>query len=395
MKDNVRRALIFVVTIGAGSLFVFVDLPLILIIPLIAALGIILLILIGSIKIDEITQPLKSAFAKIRPGKGKTPTKPAAKETPKPKPAPGEKSKISQSFAPVIEKLKKFKIPKISLPSKEKTDTKIKEIDKELDSALASGKTRDSGKGIAAGSGTADAGLAATAAKSEETGDEEDPFLSLTGEDFDSDLLDGLEGDDEVGLPVTPSSSSTESVSEPAATAEVPVAPLPDLQEEMGDLEGVDEIDSELSNLDDIDLDSMDLDEDDESPAPAQSSPKPTDEPAIPDTPPPVKEPTKKEANIGFDNAMMQEMVPEQIDIAAMAGPVGSDDDMLSLLAAEAKVSRKKDDDSLLRDLKDFKAPATDIESELQDIMKMIGEKTGKKDDSKTPAVQEGGAGND
>jgi hypothetical protein len=63
-----------------------------------------------------------------------------------------------------------------------------------------------------------------------------------------------------------------------------------------------------------------------------------------------------------------------------MAGPVGSDDEMLSILAAEAKVARKKDDDSLLRDLKDFKAPAKTIEEELEEVVRMLNAQAGKKE---------------
>jgi hypothetical protein len=62
-------------------------------------------------------------------------------------------------------------------------------------------------------------------------------------------------------------------------------------------------------------------------------------------------------------------------------GASGSDADMLSSLASDVKYVAKEQNLSLLRDLKDFKAPASEIESELQyvhDRMK-AGQTTGKK----------------
>jgi hypothetical protein len=50
------------------------------------------------------------------------------------------------------------------------------------------------------------------------------------------------------------------------------------------------------------------------------------------------------------------------------SGASGTDEDMLSSLASDVKHVKKEQNTSLLRDLKDFKAPATDIESELDGI---------------------------
>ena len=49
-------------------------------------------------------------------------------------------------------------------------------------------------------------------------------------------------------------------------------------------------------------------------------------------------------------------------------GASGSDEDMLSSLASDVKHVTKEKNTSLLRDLKDFKAPAIDIENELKDM---------------------------
>ena len=58
----------------------------------------------------------------------------------------------------------------------------------------------------------------------------------------------------------------------------------------------------------------------------------------------------------------------DQQEMAAFAAASGGDDDMLSSLAASIKTVRKEQDLSLLRDLKDFRAPGTKIETELTEL---------------------------
>jgi hypothetical protein len=49
-------------------------------------------------------------------------------------------------------------------------------------------------------------------------------------------------------------------------------------------------------------------------------------------------------------------------------GASGSDADLLSSLASDVKAVKKDKDLSLLRELKDFKAPAVEIENELSEM---------------------------
>jgi hypothetical protein len=68
--------------------------------------------------------------------------------------------------------------------------------------------------------------------------------------------------------------------------------------------------------------------------------------------------------------------------MASFAGGASSSDaDMLSSLASDVKYVAKEQNLSLLRDLKDFKAPASEIESELQSVHDMMnaGQASGKK----------------
>ncbi len=65
--------------------------------------------------------------------------------------------------------------------------------------------------------------------------------------------------------------------------------------------------------------------------------------------------------------------ISTQDDMSSFAGGAsGSDADLLSSLASDVKHVTKEKNTSLLRDLKDFKAPATDIENELTDVFETM-----------------------
>jgi len=151
-------------------------------------------------------------------------------------------------------------------------------------------------------------------------------------------------------------------------------------QEEFENLEGGDAIDENLGDLDNINLDDIDLGDDSTADEPA-ASPESAASPAaatssgslIPATPlTPAAEP---------------EPAMDQSDISSFAagnGP-GSDDDMLSSLASDIKQVKKEKDVSLLRELKDFKAPAADIEQELQEMAGQLDTASDKQKKKKAP----------
>ena len=67
MKETTHRLVLFAVIVGTGSVLIFVDIPLIYLIPLIMAVGFLLLILLGSITVAEIKNALSiQSFKKIR-----------------------------------------------------------------------------------------------------------------------------------------------------------------------------------------------------------------------------------------------------------------------------------------------------------------------------------------
>jgi len=149
--------------------------------------------------------------------------------------------------------------------------------------------------------------------------------------------------------------------------------------EEFSSLEGAESIDQDFSDLDDVNLDDIDLDVDLEGETPPAAtvtlSAAESQKPAVnPDW-------IASDAPKGAD--LPQNQISTDKDMAAFAGGASSSDaDMLSSLASDVKYVPKEQNLSLLRDLKDFKAPASEIESELQYVHDML--KAGKAPEKKT-----------
>jgi hypothetical protein len=153
---------------------------------------------------------------------------------------------------------------------------------------------------------------------------------------------------------------------------------LKDNEPEMTDLpalEGIESVDENLGELDNLNLDSVDLEDEDDveedgevpaaavpaAAAPAAAAPAPVA--AAPSPAVPTGE---------------SKMKAEQSEMAAFAAASGGDDDMLSSLASDIKTVKKEQNLSLLRDLKDFRAPGTTIESELTELYTSLNTATEK-----------------
>jgi hypothetical protein len=209
---------------------------------------------------------------------------------------------------------------------------------------------------------------------------EQDPFLSLSGDEFDTSLLDGINEPESFGpasLGQIPESGTATTGS--TLTMGDPEIPLPSLDidseadsilknnemglEEFSSLDGAESIDQDFSDLENVNLDDIDLDVDleEETPPAATVSPS-ADENKKPEVNPDwIASDAPKGADLPGNQASTDK------DMAAFAGgAAGSDADMLSSLASDVKFVPKEQNLSLLRDLKDFKAPASEIESELQ-----------------------------
>ena len=468
MNDRIRRILIFIFIVGAGTLLIFFDLPLLFILPLIVIIGLILLILLGAIPVAELKGILASPFRKKGSEKpaavvsakpqqkpslapatpkrkyfgvlsslfkrkpkdepvssGATAKKPGAVTEQKksgfdirswfrkkpsgtpmvaaaqkqPAAAPAKKGGISHHFGSLVSSLKTFGT---ILKTKKDTDPdKIRKIDGMLDQAVHDKPDKveipvmksSPEKPIPGGSTGAIGGAGSGSLGVPDTADE-DPFSALSEDEFDTSLLDGLDEDDGLAkaaatpTPAGPSPVITftlqEEGAEPAmqefdmpgpakSGEEAPLSPelaaaaediLKANEPESGEvpaLEGLESVDDNLGDLDNLNLDSMDLGEDEDEeeeikdfgqPAPAPSVPMPEPAPAAP----------ALAASAGGPKGS------DQSEMAAFAAASGGDDDLISSLTSEIKTVKKDKDISLLRDLKDFRAPGTTIEAELTEL---------------------------
>jgi hypothetical protein len=433
MKDNIRRIILFAVIVGTGTVLIVFNVPLIFLIPLILAVGFILLLLLGAITVSDLRAGLSRVRLKNLTQRLSAIKFPGRKNAPLPVPVPAKPEKATgKPMAKIPEKptgirqhLESFvtSVRSIGLiiQDRGKHTKKVEDIDKMLDrtvmekvkgSALASAGAMPGTSAMPAGGAGAMAGQSA----------EQDPFLSLSGEELEAGLLDALD-ENEPALPPAAASG----VTAPDMTAEAaPVLDMPDLEMpplpddidvgegtgsgltaeaapvlDMPDLEmpplpddidvgegtseeggatglagletGEAAVDESLGELDSINIEDVDLGEDTETEEPAsaqQAATKPAPSPGSssslipppPIAPPPPSDLIPKAKDSGLDQAEM----------ASFAAASGSDDDMMSSLASEIKHVKKEKDLSLLRELRDFKAPASEIEKDLKDLYDRI-----------------------
>ena len=401
MKDNIRRIILFAVIVGTGTVLIVFNVPLIFLIPLILAVGFILLLLLGAITVSDLRAGLSRVRLKNLTQRLSAIKFPGRKNAPLPVPVPAKPEKATgKPMAKIPEKptgirqhLESFvtSVRSIGLiiQDRGKHTKKVEDIDKMLDrtvmekvkgSALASAGAMPGTSAMPAGGAGAMAGQSA----------EQDPFLSLSGEELEAGLLDALD-ENEPALPPAAASGVTapDMTAEAAPVLDMPDLEMPPLPDDIDVGEGTSEeggatglagletgeaaVDESLGELDSINIEDVDLGEDTETEEPAsaqQAATKPAPSPGSssslipppPIAPPPPSDLIPKAKDSGLDQAEM----------ASFAAASGSDDDMMSSLASEIKHVKKEKDLSLLRELRDFKAPASEIEKDLKDLYDRI-----------------------
>jgi hypothetical protein len=420
MKERLRRVILFTVIVITGSVMILFDVPLLLMIPLILAVGFIILLLLGTItmsdfravfsrkkikngkKISLIQRLNEMKFFEKKPVQPGTPQAIPNKKNNQPK-SDGKSHLIAESAAKkpgAVSHLRTFFTSLGSLRSilkeRSKQAKKVEHIDELLDKAV-------SGKAASSALTTAGKGIdtkihfpgstAGPAIKDPEK--EQDPFLSLSGDEFDTSLLDGMHDPESPGQAsfgqIPESGAKTTGSTIPMSEAEIPLPSL-DINseadsilndnemglEEFSGLEGADSIDQDFSDLENVNLDDIDLDVDLEEATPPVSG--------VSASPAESQKTTVNADWIASDAPKGADLPGNQVsndkEMASFAGGASSSDaDMLSSLASDVKYVAKEQNLSLLRDLKDFKAPASEIENELQyvhDWMK-AGQTSGKK----------------
>jgi hypothetical protein len=407
MKDSVRRIVMLCTILTFGLILVFFDVTLIQLLLMMVVLVIVLPFLLGSVTVAEVKAALLNMkgvgilrrldnMKFFEKGTSTVKKAPPAPETAAPKPAKPEAPKSPGKSGGISARLKSmfssFGSLKTILSEKSKRGKNVEDINKMLDKTVSEKVAKPPLPAATSGPGGGDSsgGGGAVAAG---PGGEADPFLSLSGDEFDAGLLDGLddEGDMSGPAPSSPGEPGS-SLPEPELLMpsfdgmdESPAAPADAGSgiDEFSGLEGSGSLDEEFGDLDSMSLDDVELDEgeaggmadaSDSAEVPAGEAAAPA-VPAATDSP---GNPAIKTAWIPSDAPKGADMPEDQIgvqsDMASFAGGAGgTDEDLLSSIASDVKHVKKEKDVSLLRELKDFKAPATEIESELTDMYTKMG----------------------
>jgi len=387
MKESTRRAVIFAVIVVGGTVMILFDLQTFYLIIGIIILGILLLFLTGAVKIPSFRLARKPRAEK--PAKARE----AAKKTPDKKEKKKKEEKIKGpatggsggSFARAFSMLK-LDLGKLFRSNKEKT-TQAKKIDEMLEKSIRGEEVSSLGNIVPELAPPQKKGIS-------------DPFSELVKDPVNQDFMDDLPLDEDISLLNEMDLTDDFSTGIQEGGQEDPDISYLDIElsgkessvaideeedDEVADIlaahqdmladdedSGVDPFSSGLDGLGDIDLGDMDLDQGDgltgsgsgnqDRPASGASSPKMTTvvAPSLAPTPMPV-------VSGGSPGAKSES---NEYDMVSFGSGHREDDDLMASLKSDAKGVKKQNNLSLLRDLKDVRVPASDLEKELEGIVR-------------------------
>lgn len=384
MKDSTLRLVLFVVIMMFGSMMILFDIPVFYLLVGAVGLGILVLFLTGTIKLPSLkrrTAAEKAAAPKKEEKKRvkeKRPPKEKREKTPGKKGGAGEFfSSLKGAFSVLGRDLWR------GAKSKQELETHQKKIDSLLDQSIRGG-------GVSALDDIIPEAAPAERKKAS------DPFTALVGEDLNADLLNDIQGaedfsildDNELGMNIGPPGQvkgapggdvSTLDIGLSGDEAPITLDETNDADEvkeildahqgelDMGEDAGLDLPEDAMEGLDGLDLEGIDLEEEGTAP-PGPGSTQKEAPAAVGKTgagpssiSPPGKPDSPKPAAPAFS--------PEQ-DMLSFSKGRGQDDDLMASLKADAKISKKSEYASLIRDMKDIRVDASDLQSELESILK-------------------------
>jgi Ca2+/Na+ antiporter len=410
MKESIRRIVMLCTILTFGLILIFFDVTLVQLFLMMVVLVIVLPFLLGIARVAEVRTALqkmkktgilkrldemkffeKSTAPKVQkalPKTGKAPQKPAKTGAPK---AAEKKGGLGTHLKSMVSSLGSLGS---ILKERSKRQKKVEDINKMLDRTVTEKVTRSPAPAETPGrAGGGSGSLPAPGGAGSKDG--ADPFLSLSNDEFDDGLLDGLLDGLDDGSPLLEhvSAAALEPGSEPASTLPEPELSMPSVEGGAGapadaaagaggfsGPEGGDAMDAEFGDLDNLSLDDVELDEDTDVTATPAAALAETSGPATtaPAAAPPADSSAIKTAWIPSDAPRGADQPEDQLgmqsDMASFAGGAGgTDEDLLSSIASDVKHVKTDKDVSLLRELKDFKAPASEIEDELQTMYQKIG----------------------
>lgn len=352
MKENVRRPLLFLITVGTGSLIIVIDASVEVIVAGTVLAGFCALLVTGALDPADLKPSRLRAALRERPKKEKK-EKP---DTAAPKP-------------PLIQRLASTEINLASMlgtltasireaitharaPEGEKKKA-IEEIDGMLDQAV-DGSAPDQ---------------AASPTPPKAAGGAVDPLAALA--DLDLDSLDNLDLDEATGPETAFESDQISLLSEEEASTVSDIlkahqSELEDLDLDLdlpgdsgtaADLSGLPDmsaLSAELSALDDLDLDEIEI-EGEEVDDEEIDADEPDPEEEVPDEP--IEQPE------------------EEFDMVSFASGGMVDDDLIAALKSDVKKKKFVEDISLVRELRGEKYSARELAGELEEILATLKSK--------------------
>jgi hypothetical protein len=352
MKPERRRILNMGAVIGAGTVLILFDAPPLLLIFGSVAVGFLVLMLTGSIRISRKRSaelPKKEVKSADKGISVSTSTRRKEAPAPESKSRPIKRRSIREVLAPLSSLWKKEKMP----PD---PDEKVKKIDQMLDTLIAEAP--------------APAPVAAEQKATPQTGSPPTlgiaPLKDLSNAQLEDDLLIPDPEDDKESAGAEESIATLDLASSEAVTLDADsgtdeVENI--LKAYEGELEGLGSLgEMELSDesLGGIDLEAMNL-EIEEEPAVQKRDPAPAGKPSATIENPPAPNPRP--------SPPVTEKGPDMVAFAA-GSPGG--DDFLAALKTDVSQVRKPKDLSLLRGMKDERPEARDLEDELQQFSEQL-----------------------
>lgn len=418
MKESVRRIVVFAVILIAGLVLVLFDLPAIFLVLIVIALTALVLLISGSVKLPKLRLPKISRSSKKaektpekeqKPLEAKKPPKEKSgkkqesgtKSTPKKSSgntATGRFSTIRDAF---LSMGKALTVISGDIGKARRSTTAKKQQKQKLDQMLD-----QSVQGRAPGIGSfndADHEIVPSGKKTVP-----DPFSSLVKKQIDTELLDKTGPDEDFGdisgledldLGLDMSGVFGEDISnldtalgidegiiidddsENDEVVSILAANQGDLDEEEEGGMGAISNDMGLGGLEDLDIDSIDLDQELGGPnVPGKPESRPAPSPAK--SPPVSANIPSSSSSVPMGGSPFASAPSNKIiatdpskdmgdSMMALSTGKGLDDDLMASLKTDVSAVKKDDNAPLLRDLKDVKVPAADLQKELEGILSM------------------------
>ena len=334
MREGLRRALLFLITIGMGSLIILVDAPVEVILAGTVLAGFFALVITGALDLAELRPSrLKRALReRKKPPEAKKPDIPAEKP-----PRIRGSGMLGTLAASVRETIAHARAPEV-----EKKD-RIEKIDALLDEAVDGTAPKKPAVPAKAGGGAVDP-LASLAdldidalAEIDQDGESPGPGTAIESDRISADAVSEIlkaHQNDLDGINLTPGIDLAGNPD--AALPAIAGAPGGD---GMPDLSALNE---ELSLLDDLDLDEIEIEGEEKEEIRAEEPEEAPEEAEEPE---------------------------EEFDMVSFASGGTVDDDLITSLKSDAKKKKFVEDVSLVRDLKGEKYDARSLALELEEIL--------------------------